>query len=240
MESSRSWPHISVESEVALGSVLPCDDTVPAVHPGDHHPLELLGCHDLHRHDRLQDGAVGLLHRWGGVGGDNGTSVNMTLFEQPWTEDARSEAHLVWERPLLLGWRRFHWNRPCGWRRPPGRIAPPRSCDRSGVPSRRRPWSPAAGQKEKDARWWTQDSSFHVVALTGAGEANLFNGRYKLLGDVGSNGLVFKLQLGVMLRLKRLKDTRDFTVLARSSRLLLVSEVKPAGRRFFFSLINND
>lgn len=63
VESSRSCPHISVESEVALGSVLPCDDTVPAVHPGDHHPLELLGCHDLHRHDRLQDGTVGLLHR---------------------------------------------------------------------------------------------------------------------------------------------------------------------------------
>lgn len=171
---------------------------------------------------------------WGG--GGNGTSVNMTLFEQPWTEDARSEAHLVWERPLLLGWRRFHWNRPCGWRRPPGRIAPPRSCGRSGVPSRRRPWSPAAGEKEKDARWWTQDSSFHVVALTGAGETNLFNGWYKLLGDVGSNGLVFKLQLGVMLWLKRLKHTCDFTELARSSRLLLVSEVKPAGRRFFFIL----
>lgn len=68
MEFSRFSPHISVECEVSLGSVLPCDDPVPAVHPCDHHPLELLGCHDLDRHDRLQDGAVGFLHRWGGRG----------------------------------------------------------------------------------------------------------------------------------------------------------------------------
>lgn len=40
--------------------------------------------------------------------------------------------------------------------------------------------------------------------LTAAVETNLFNGWYKLLGDVGPDGLVFKLHLGVVFWLKRL------------------------------------
>lgn len=51
----------------------------------------------------------------------------------------------------------------------------------------------------------------------GGGVANLFNSGYKLLRNVGADGLVFKLQLGVMLWLERLQDSCDFTVLARSS-----------------------
>lgn len=57
---------------------------------------------------------------------------------------------------------------------------------------------------------------------------NLFHSWYKLLRDVGSDSLVFKLQLGVMLWLKRLQDSDNFTVLPRAAALLLVSEVKPA------------
>ncbi len=57
---------------------------------------------------------------------------------------------------------------------------------------------------------------------------NLFNSWYKLLRDVGSDSLVFKLQLGVMLRLKRLKDSYNFAVLPRAAALLLMGEVKPA------------
>lgn len=60
-------------------------------------------------------------------------------------------------------------------------------------------------------------------------EADLFNSRHKLLRHVGSNSLVFKLQLCVMLWLKRLKDPDDFTVLPRAAALFLVSEVKPEG-----------
>lgn len=98
-------------------------------------------------------------------------------------------------------------------------------------------WSLLAGvsealRRERKRRTQVEPRTGQVVALSGAGQTNLFNGWYELLGDVGSNGVVFKLQLGVVLWLKRLKDTCDFTVLAGSSRLLLVSVVKPAGRRF--------
>lgn len=61
-ELSINWTHISIQSEIPLSSILPCDDTVPAVHSCNHRPLKLLGCHDLNRHDRFQDGGVGLLH----------------------------------------------------------------------------------------------------------------------------------------------------------------------------------
>lgn len=66
---------------------------------------------------------------------------------------------------------------------------------------------------------------FHHIKVR---KMNLFNSWYKLLRDVGSNSVVFKLQLGVMLRLKRLKDSYNFAVLPRATALLLMSEVKPA------------
>lgn len=57
--------------------------------------------------------------------------------------------------------------------------------------------------------------------------ACLFNGWYKLLWDVGSNSLIFKLQLGVLLVLHWLKDSNNFTILPRATALLLMGEVKP-------------
>lgn len=62
-------------------------------------------------------------------------------------------------------------------------------------------------------------------------KTNLFNSWYKLLWDVGSDCLVVKLQLGVMLWLKRLKDSDNFTELPRAAALLLMSEVKPAEKQ---------
>lgn len=57
---------------------------------------------------------------------------------------------------------------------------------------------------------------------------NLFDRWHELLWDVGANSLVFKLQLGVVLLLKRLKDSHNFTVLPGATSLLLVCEVEPA------------
>lgn len=56
-----------------------------------------------------------------------------------------------------------------------------------------------------------------------------FNSWYKLLWDVGSDSLIFKLQLGVMLWLQWLKDPNNFTELPRTTSLLLMGEVKPTG-----------
>lgn len=67
---------------------------------------------------------------------------------------------------------------------------------------------------------------FHSDAFR-VGKTNLFNSWYKLLGDVCSNGLVFELQLGVMLRLQRLQNSNDLPVLPGAPCLLLMSEVKP-------------
>lgn len=67
---------------------------------------------------------------------------------------------------------------------------------------------------------------FHSEAFR-VGKANLFNSWYKLSGDVCANGLVFKLQLRVLLRLQRLKDSNDLPVLPGATCLLLMSEVKP-------------
>lgn len=58
-------------------------------------------------------------------------------------------------------------------------------------------------------------------------KTNLFNSWYKLLGDVCSDGLVFKLQLGVKLRLQRLQNPNHLPVLPRAACLFLVCEVKP-------------
>lgn len=57
---------------------------------------------------------------------------------------------------------------------------------------------------------------------------NLFNRWHELFWDVGSNSLVFKLQLGVVLLLQRLEDSYNFTVLPGATSLLLVGEVEPA------------
>lgn len=58
-------------------------------------------------------------------------------------------------------------------------------------------------------------------------KTNLFNSWYKLLGDVCSEGLVFKLHLGAMLHVKRLKNSNDLPVLAGPTCLFLMSVVKP-------------
>lgn len=63
------------------------------------------------------------------------------------------------------------------------------------------------------------------------GKTHLFNSRYKLLGDVCSDGLVFKLQLHVMLRLQRLQKSNDLPVLPGAACLLLMSEVKPKTKK---------
>lgn len=70
-------------------------------------------------------------------------------------------------------------------------------------------------------------SKFHCD-YTEDGKTNLFNRWHKLLWDVGSNSLVFKLQLGVVLLLQRLEGSDNFTVLPGATRLLLVGEVESA------------
>lgn len=60
-----NWTHISVQSEVSLGPVLSCDNTVPTVYARNDCSLKLLRCYDFHRHDWLQDDRVGLFHSCG-------------------------------------------------------------------------------------------------------------------------------------------------------------------------------
>lgn len=67
----------------------------------------------------------------------------------------------------------------------------------------------------------------NMLFFQGWVKTNLFNSWYELLGDVCSNGLVFKLQLGAMLRIKRLENSDDLPVLAGATCLFLMSEVKP-------------
>lgn len=82
-----------------------------------------------------------------------------------------------------------------------------------------------------DTKRQSIEHSKHIVLLhpedLGVRKTNLFNSWYKLLGDVGSNGLVFKLQLGAMLHIKRLKNSNDLPVLAGATCLFLMSVVKP-------------
>lgn len=57
---------------------------------------------------------------------------------------------------------------------------------------------------------------------------HLLNNRHKLFGDVGSNSLVFKLHFCVVFLVQRFKKSYHFTVLPRTTRLLLMGKVKPA------------
>lgn len=55
----------------------------------------------------------------------------------------------------------------------------------------------------------------------------LFHSGHKLLGNICADGSVLKLQFGEVLWLQGLQHSDHFAVLACSSRLLLVGELKP-------------
>lgn len=58
---------------------------------------------------------------------------------------------------------------------------------------------------------------------------HLLNGGHKLLGHVGPEGLVGKLQLSVLLWGQGLQHTDHLPKLASTAGLLFVCEIKPAG-----------